>query len=187
MVLFCVVIVTFFLPPAPIAPTHTSLAAGLWSLDWIGSFLLLTGVSTLILGFSFHTSFLLPWAHPMVYGSLATSVLALASFIGVEKRVENPLVPLGLLRSRHRLAILASGFFLSVGNQAFVSCVQSPRSQSADGRCSSCTLQRQSEAKLTNSPMYFNVIVGTSTAQAGLPLSLCGGLGLALGSLIAGQ
>jgi hypothetical protein len=35
--------------------------------------------------------------------------------------------------------------------------------------------------------MYFNVIVGTSTAQAGLPLSLCGGLGLALGSLLAGQ
>lgn len=37
------------------------------------------------------------------------------------------------------------------------------------------------------SPVYFAVIVNTSTAQAGLIMSLCGGLGLALGSLIAGQ
>lgn len=37
------------------------------------------------------------------------------------------------------------------------------------------------------SPVYFAVIVNTSTAQAGLIISLCGGLGLALGSLIAGQ
>jgi hypothetical protein len=35
--------------------------------------------------------------------------------------VERPVVPLGLLKSRHRGAIMASGFFLSVGNQAFVS------------------------------------------------------------------
>lgn len=140
MVLFCVIIVTLFLPPAPIAPTHTSLAAGLRSLDWIGSFLLLAGVSTLILGFSFHTSFLLPWAHPMVYGSLATSVLSLSSFIGVEKRVKNPLVPLNLLRSKHRLAILSSGFFLSVGNQAFVSEVVSLALHIANSRCSLCKL-----------------------------------------------
>lgn len=39
----------------------------------------------------------------------------------VERKVEDPLVPLGLLKSKHRLAILSSGFFLSVGNQAFVS------------------------------------------------------------------
>ena len=41
--------------------------------------------------------------------------------------------------------------------------------------------------RLTTSPMYFNVVVNTSTAQAGLILSVCGGLGLALGSLLAGQ
>jgi len=118
--LFCAVIVTTFLPPAPIAPTHSSLLAGLASLDWGGSALLLTGVTTLILGFSFHTSFLLPWSHPVVWGCLASSVILLGSFVKVESKVENPLVPLSLLRSKHRLAILASGFFLSVGNQAFV-------------------------------------------------------------------
>ena len=37
------------------------------------------------------------------------------------------------------------------------------------------------------SPMYFNVVVGTSTAQAGLILSVCGGLGLAMGSMAAGH
>jgi hypothetical protein len=36
-------------------------------------------------------------------------------------------------------------------------------------------------------PMYFSVVVKTSTAKAGLILSVCGGLGLALGSLLAGQ
>ena len=36
-------------------------------------------------------------------------------------------------------------------------------------------------------PVYFSVILNSSTAEAGLILSLCGGLGLALGSLIAGQ
>lgn len=37
------------------------------------------------------------------------------------------------------------------------------------------------------SPLYFSVVVKTSTAQAGMILSMCGGLGLALGSIVAGQ
>jgi len=141
IVIFCVVVVTTFLPPAPIAPTHSSLLAGLASLDWTGSFLLLTGVTTLILGFSFHTSFLLPWSHPVVWGCLLSSVVFLAGFVKVESMVENPLVPLSLLRSKHRLAILASGFFLSVGNQAFVSINSiSLRDGELTTRCSKCMI-----------------------------------------------
>jgi MFS family permease len=121
VILFCATITTAFLPPAPIGPTHTSLLSGLASLDYAGSFLLLTGVSTLILGFSFHTSFLLPWSHPVVWGCLGSSVILLAMFLWIEGKVEKPLVPMSLLRSRHRLSVLASGFLLSVGNQAFVS------------------------------------------------------------------
>ncbi|KAK1925211.1 multidrug resistance protein fnx1 [Papiliotrema laurentii] len=159
VILFCATITTAFLPPAPIGPTHTSLLSGLASLDYAGSFLLLTGVSTLILGFSFHTSFLLPWSHPVVWGCLGSSVVLLAMFLWIEGKVEKPLVPMSLLRSRHRLSVLASGFLLSVGNQAFMFQI----------------------------PMYFSVVVKTSTAKAGLILSVCGGLGLALGSLLAGQ
>ena len=117
----CIVIVAAFLPQAPIGPTHPSLRAGLAALDWTGTVLLVGGVTTLILGFSFHTSFILPWSSPVVWGNLLASVVALGAFYVVEKRVKNPLVPLSLLKSKHRLAIFGSGFFLSIGNQAFVS------------------------------------------------------------------
>ena len=39
----------------------------------------------------------------------------------VETRVERPVVSMRLLRSQHRAAVLLAGFFLSIGNQAFVS------------------------------------------------------------------
>jgi Na+/H+ antiporter NhaD/arsenite permease-like protein len=115
------VVVTTFLPAARIAPTHKTLLSGLAALDWIGSFFLLGSVTTLILGFSFHTSFIKPWSSPLVWGNLLASVVALVTFVYVERRVENPVVPLSLLKSRHRTAIMASGFFLSIYNQAFVS------------------------------------------------------------------
>ena len=37
------------------------------------------------------------------------------------------------------------------------------------------------------SPVYFTVVVDTSTSRAGMINSICGGLGMSLGSLIAGQ
>ncbi|ORY30040.1 multidrug resistance protein fnx1 [Naematelia encephala] len=159
IVIFCATIVTIFLPSPPIPPTHTTLLSGLGSLDWLGSVLLLGSVTSLILGVSFHTSFLEPWSAPIVWGLLVASVLSLALFVYVETKVRRPIVPMSLLKSRHRSAVMASGFFLSVGNQAFMFQV----------------------------PVYFSVIVNTSTAQAGVLLSVCGGLGLAIGSMVAGQ
>ncbi|ORX33406.1 multidrug resistance protein fnx1 [Kockovaella imperatae] len=156
---FCATIVTMVLPAQPIPPTHTSLLSGLASLDWIGTILLIGSVSTLLLGFSFHTSYLEPWSAPVVWGNLLASVVALVIFGWVETRVKSPLVPMRILRSKHRLAIMSSGLFLSIGNQAFMFQV----------------------------PVYFTVVVKSSTAYAGLMLSLCGGAGLALGSMIAGQ
>ena len=121
MILFCAIIVTLFLPAAPIAPTHTSLRSGLASLDWAGTILLIGSVTTLLLGFSFRTSYLEPWSAPVVWGNLLASVLGLVAFGLVETRVKSPLVPMRILRSKHRLAIMSSGLFLSIGNQAFVS------------------------------------------------------------------
>ena len=121
MTVFCACIVTFFVPAAPIAPTHTSLRSGLASLDWIGTILLIGSVTTLLLGFSFHTSYLEPWSAPIVWGMLLASAILFASFGWVETKVRSPLVPMRILNSKHRLAIMASGLFLSIGNQAFVS------------------------------------------------------------------
>ncbi|KIR64125.1 hypothetical protein I312_103936 [Cryptococcus bacillisporus CA1280] len=159
VIVFCGVIVSAFLPTPHIPPTHRSLFSGLASLDWLGTALLIGSVTTLIFGFSFHTSYLEPWSSPTVWGMLLASVLSAAAFVLVEMKVKRPLVPLRVFKSNHISAVMLSGFFLSVSNQAFMYQI----------------------------PVYFAVIVNTSTAQAGLIISLCGGLGLALGSLIAGQ
>ncbi|WRT67494.1 uncharacterized protein IL334_004466 [Kwoniella shivajii] len=159
VILFCSIIVTIFLPTPPIPPTHKSLLAGLASLDWLGSFLLIGSVTTLLLGLSFHTSYLEPWSAPIVWGMLIASVIATGLFVYVETKVERPVLPLELFKSSHIAAINTCGFFLSLANQAFMYQI----------------------------PVYFAVVVNTSTAQAGLIMSLCGGLGLAIGSMAAGQ
>lgn len=91
---------------------------------------------------------------------LLAAGLAMAIFVFVEIKVaKRPVVPMGILKSQHRGAVMTSGFFLSIGNQAF----------------------------MYQLPAYFSVVVKTSTAQSGLILSVCGGLGLAMGSMLVGQ
>ena len=43
------------------------------------------------------------------------------------------------------------------------------------------------EMSADDRPVYFTVVVNTSTSRAGMINSICGGLGLATGSLLAGQ
>jgi hypothetical protein len=122
IIIFTLIITTLFLPPSPIPPTHPTLLSGLTSLDWTGTILLISSVTALILGFSFHTSYLIPWSSPTVWGLLLASILAFGLFILQEKRAgEGAVVNLKNLRSKHRSAIMASGFLLSAANGAFVS------------------------------------------------------------------
>jgi hypothetical protein len=121
VVLFCALIVTLVVPEAPIPPTHRTLGSGLRSLDWLGTVLLIGSTTTLILGLSFHTSYLEPWSAPIVWGNLLAALLASIALVWVEGKVKRPLIPLELFADRHTAAIMASGFFLSVVAQAFVS------------------------------------------------------------------
>ena len=122
IIIFTLIITTLFLPPSPIPPTHPTLLSGLTSLDWTGTILLISSVTALILGFSFHTSYLIPWSSPTVWGLLLASVLAFGLFVLQEKRAgESAVVDLKNLRSKHRSAIMASGFLLSIVNGAVVS------------------------------------------------------------------
>lgn len=121
VIIFCIAMVTILLPPAPIPPTHLTVWAGLASLDWIGTLLLVGAVTTLILGFSFHTSYLEPWSAPIVWGNLLAACLATVMLILVEQRVERPVIPLSMFKESHTAAVLMSGFFMSVVAQAFVS------------------------------------------------------------------
>lgn len=158
IIAWCAFIVACFLPEPPIAPTHQSAWAGLASLDWGGILLLLGSVSTLILGLSFHTSYFRAWSDPVVWGLLLASALSVAGFILVENKVKRPIVPLSMFRSRQLVAIWLSGTFLSIAAQAF----------------------------LFHVPTYFAVLLDSSAAQAGLVVSICSGLGLSSGSLLAG-
>lgn len=158
IILWCASIVGVFLPEPPIAPTHQSVWAGLASLDWGGIFLLLGSVSSLILGLSFHTSYYRAWSDPTVWGLLLASVVAIVAFVGVEARVKRPIVPLSMFKSSQLVAIWLSGTFLSIAAQAF----------------------------LFHVPMYFAVLLDSTAAQAGLVVSLCSGIGLSSGSLLAG-
>ena len=111
---------------------------------------------------------------PVVWGLLVASAVTAGLFLLVENRVERPVMSLDLLKDRHIAAVMLGGFTMSVANQAFVS--------------------RQDEAsqhplidQMFFVPMYFNIVVGTSTAQSGYILSVCSGLGLAIGSVWAGR
>ncbi|EIW66403.1 hypothetical protein TREMEDRAFT_45829 [Tremella mesenterica DSM 1558] len=159
VVLFCATVVASVAPEAPLPPTHQTVFSGLKSIDWLGTFTLLGSVSSLLLGFSFHTSFLDPWSSPRVWGTLLFSIVLGCLFVWVEHQVERPVIPIEVLKTGHVKAVMLGGFFLSISYQAY----------------------------LFQIPAYFAVILDTSTAEAGVILSVCGGLGLASGSLIAGQ
>jgi hypothetical protein len=114
----------------------------------------------------------------------------------VEKRAgEGAVVDLKNLKSRHRSAIMASGFLLSAANGAFVSTLYTilvycnlARADEIDVlHVSDKDLFASQYTQLITSPVYFTVVVDTSTSRAGMINSICGGLGLAAGSLLAGQ
>lgn len=158
VIIWCAVIVAAFLPEPPIAPTHTSLLRGLRSLDWAGTVLLLVSTASLILGLSFHTSYLRPWSHPSVCGLIGASGLSLGLFVLNEGRATSPIVPMSLFATRQLCAIWASGLLLMVSAQAF----------------------------LFHIPMYFAVLMDLPASEAGWVLSVCSGIGLSTGTLYAG-
>jgi hypothetical protein len=67
-------------------------------IDWSGAALAVLGLGGVVFG-------LLNWpplgaSHPLVVGALATGVLSLVLLVIVERRAENPMLPLALFRSR---------------------------------------------------------------------------------------
>ncbi|CAK9783937.1 MFS general substrate transporter [Cutaneotrichosporon oleaginosum] len=158
VVLFCATIVSLFLPEPPIPPTHSSLLHGLLSLDWAGVSLLLASTASLILGLSFHTSYFRPWSDPSVCGLLATSAVSLGLFVWTERRAARPIVPMSLFKTTQLRAIWSSAVLLMVGSQAL----------------------------LFHVPTYFAVLMDMPASEAGWVLSVCSGIGLSTGTLLAG-
>jgi EmrB/QacA subfamily drug resistance transporter len=69
------------------------------TIDWIGSALLAAGISTLVLVTSWG-GVEYAWGSPVIIGLLACTVLLGVAFVVVERRVEEPAMPLRLFRIR---------------------------------------------------------------------------------------
>src|ERR1700733_15104468 len=68
------------------------------TVDWTGALLATLGLAGLTYGFIESSNF--GWSNPLVWGSLVAGCAFLAAFFYVESRVDSPIVPLKLFRSR---------------------------------------------------------------------------------------
>ncbi|KAI5463266.1 hypothetical protein BGZ63DRAFT_352577 [Mariannaea sp. PMI_226] len=109
--------------------------------DSMGSLLLTTAVTTLILGLNFGGN-ILPWSHPFVIASLTTFAVVFPLFIWVESWVYKPIMPLSLLR-------------------------QSPR---ANLIFSNCIASFLANSIIFNIPLFFQAVLLNSATSSGLRL-----------------
>jgi len=79
--------------------------------DVPGTVLLAIGASSLLVGLN--RGPLVGWSHPAVLFAFALSPIALAGFVAVERRTENPLLPLRYIRQRNFSSPIANQFFLN--------------------------------------------------------------------------
>lgn len=80
-------------------------------IDWPGTVLLLAAVVPLLLALTLDRT-LYPWDAPLTLALLATSGLAAAAFLVVERRAPSPILPLGLFRNR-TVALIAAASLLT--------------------------------------------------------------------------
>jgi EmrB/QacA subfamily drug resistance transporter len=67
-------------------------------IDWWGALLATTGLGGVVFGLIEAPT--RGWTDPIVIGSLVAGIVALAGFVIVEHRIDQPMMPLGLFRSR---------------------------------------------------------------------------------------
>jgi MFS family permease len=83
------------------------------TIDLKGSFLLVTGVTALMLGLNLGGN-ILSWGHPLVVSSLVAFLIIAAIFIRVESRTGRPVIPLPLLSNAPRANLILSNFFANI-------------------------------------------------------------------------
>lgn len=81
--------------------------------DFAGLITVTVGLVALVLGIQQGDK--LGWGSPFVVGALVASVLLLAAFILIERRVDDPLIELGLFENRNFLGANAVGFVVNYG------------------------------------------------------------------------
>ena len=108
--------ITFWRVPESRNPDATGGGRGL---DWSGALLATVGLGTLVYGLTEAPN--RGWDDPLVIGTLGIGAAALAAFIVVEARGANPMMPLGLFRSRTFLGanVLTLLLYAALGGALF--------------------------------------------------------------------
>lgn len=110
-------------------------------IDYLGALTLATFLSSIVL-YTTMGGTILPWTSPAALGLLALAVVALIGFILVERRAEEPIIPLGLFRVNAFVVANSVGF--AVGTLMF--------------------------GAITFVPFFLQVVKGFTPMQAGLSL-----------------
>jgi EmrB/QacA subfamily drug resistance transporter len=82
------------------------------TIDWLGAGLMVAGVVCLLLALSFGGTAGWPWASVQIIGLFAAAVALLTGFVYVERRAQEPVLPLRLFRSRSYALANAATFVL---------------------------------------------------------------------------
>ena len=112
-------VMVYFLVDIPVRNPYKSLGAALRRVDFLGAFLLVVTVTSLLLGLNTGGN-QLPWSHPLVVAALVVSVLALGLFIWVESNpriVPEPVIPVTLIgRTRTILCACLTNWFATMAS-----------------------------------------------------------------------
>jgi EmrB/QacA subfamily drug resistance transporter len=89
-------------------------------IDWVGAGLLSIGVTGLVLITTWGgTEY--PWGSWQILGLAVLAAVALAAFVLVERRAAEPIIPLGLFRTRNFAVVSVVGFLLGFGMMGSIS------------------------------------------------------------------
>jgi EmrB/QacA subfamily drug resistance transporter len=126
-------------------------------IDWLGAVLLTAGISTLLL-VTVWGGERYPWDSPLIIGMAAAALVALATFVAVERRAAEPILPLSLFRDPVFSVGSAIGFIVGVAMFGAIVFL----------------------------PLYLQVVLGASATNSGLLLMPLVG-GLLFGSITSGR
>jgi EmrB/QacA subfamily drug resistance transporter len=127
------------------------------SIDWLGAGVLALGTTALLLGLVWGGKEY-PWDSPQVLGALAASVVLLAVFGLIERRVREPILPFDLLRNQTVASSVACMFLVGAAMFGTISFV----------------------------PLFVQGVIGTSATSSGVVLTPLL-LGAVTTSFLAGQ
>ncbi|CAD6577469.1 MAG: hypothetical protein TREMPRED_001957 [Tremellales sp. Tagirdzhanova-0007] len=81
-------------------------------IDWAGSFVLVIAISSFTIASSLKTSSGYPFAHPLVYGLAILCVMTTLSFVWIENKALEPILPMSLLTRLQPSLVLAAFIYM---------------------------------------------------------------------------